>query len=179
MGEPLLQRAGKEIAWALELAKRLARKSQAPDLSVELRALESLEKRMEMVTARVSARVSAKVVAPQSAMPGWIWHPEGKPNDDAPAATRFFRSKFELPVAVSRAQLRIAAADACEVFINGIRVGTHDTWARAAGFSVTEQLQPGTNVLAVRAENKPANSKNPVLDFRQLLFMDIPIQHVR
>ena len=32
------------------------------------------------------------------AAPNWIWYPEGKPAEDAPAAARFFRCRFEVPV---------------------------------------------------------------------------------
>ncbi|MCX6874786.1 MAG: hypothetical protein NTW21_13405, partial [Verrucomicrobia bacterium] len=165
MGEPLMQRAAKEIAWTRELAARLGKKSPAPDMSAELRALDALEKQMKEGV--------AKAAAGQAAMPawgaqpdgkpreGWIWYPEGKPSENAPAATRFFRSKFEVPAAVRVADLRVAADDACEVFLNGTRVGAHDTWSRAAGFSVGNLIKQGSNVLAVRAENKPANSNNP------------------
>lgn len=153
MGEPLLQRGGKEIAWARELAARLARKSPAPDTTAELQELDALEHRME--------GTGAKAPAPQTAMPSWIWYADGKPSEDVPAATRFFRAKFEVPATISRAQVRVAADDACEVFVNGTRIGAHDTWARAVGFAIEKQLLPGTNVIAVRAENKPANSKNP------------------
>lgn len=165
MGEPLMQRATKEIAWTRELAARLGKMSPAPELSAELRALDALEKqRHEGV---------AKAAAGQAAVPawgsdpggkpkeGWIWYPEGKPSENAPVGTRFFRSKFELPAAVRSADLRVAADDACEVFLNGTRVGTHDTWSRAARFAVEKHLKPGANVLAVQAENKPANSANP------------------
>jgi hypothetical protein len=173
MGEPLLDRAAKEVGWARQLAERLSRQAQAPDLSAELKELEALEKRISEGKPRMtritqmglperdtSSSVSS-VQSLASSSPKWIWFPEGKPTEDAPAATRFFRCRFEVPVAVRAAHLRMAADDACEVFLNGTRLGLHETWQRTAVFAVDKLLKPGTNVLAVRAENRPAPSKNP------------------
>ncbi len=154
MGEPLQQRAAKEIAWTQELASRLARKSPPPDLSAELRRLDAVEKRLRDQAAKTSD-------AP-AAMPSWIWFPEGKPHEDAPVAARFFRLKFEVPAGVVQARLRFAVDDAAEAFLNGARVGAHDTWMRAAGFPIEKLLKPGANVVALRAENKAAPvTKNP------------------
>jgi len=165
MGEPLLQRSAKELGWARELAARLAGKLPAAEVAVELRALSGLEERLQGVAAKAAAEAKAMPAwqSPPDGKPseGWIWYPEGKPSENAPAAVRFFRSKFEVPGPVRRAQLSVAADDACEVFLNGTRIGAHDTWQHAARFAVENQLKQGTNVLAVRAENKPANSLNP------------------
>ncbi len=158
MGEPLLPRAVMEIGWARELAERLARLEPAPDLSAELGELEVLEKRL------AELRDHSVLVQPArsaGAMPSWIWFPEGRPVEDAPAETRFFRLRFKVPAKVRAAELRIASDDACEVFLNGTRVGTHETWQRTAVFAAGGFLKTGVNLLAVRAENKPAPTKNP------------------
>jgi hypothetical protein len=61
-----------------------------------------------------------------------------------------------------RAELRVAADDACQVFLNGVALGTHNTWQHPAVFPVEEHLRTGTNVIAVRAENRPAPvQRNP------------------
>jgi hypothetical protein len=158
MGEPLLDRAIKEIAWGRELAERLARGPTPPDLSAELRELDALEKRLAEMGDKPATVPSVESAEP---MPSWIWYPEGKPVEDAPAEARFFRHRFETPAKVVAAELRVAADDACEVFLNGTRVGATNTWQRAAVFHVGEQLQRGGNLIAVRAENSPAPSKNP------------------
>jgi hypothetical protein len=158
MGEPLLERAGKEITWTRELAGRLSRQPNAPDLTVELRELALLEPRLADLRAKPTTPRSPQIV---SATPHWIWYPEGNPVADAPAATRFFRYCFEVASAAREAQLRIAADDACEVFLNGTRLGSHERWQHSAVFSVGKLLKAGTNILAVRAENRPAPSKNP------------------
>ncbi|MCU0977531.1 MAG: hypothetical protein MUF25_00005, partial [Pirellulaceae bacterium] len=158
MGEPLLARASQEIGWTRELARRLGRQPTAPDLSAELRELAALEKRLgELQAAPAPAAASPAA----EAAPNWIWYPEGNATQDAPAATRFFRRRVDLPGEARAAELRVAADDACEVFVNGRRAGSHETWQRTALFAVGPLLKAGDNLLAVRAENRPAPSKNP------------------
>jgi len=158
MGEPLLDRAEKEIAWARELAERLARGPRALDLSAELGELDALEKRLPELRAKPP---TPPAVRGAEAVPSWIWYPEGNPVQDAPAEARYFRCRFTLRAKVRAAELRIAADDACEVYLNGKRVGSNETWQRAAVFSVGGMLDAGDNLLAVRAENRPAPSRNP------------------
>jgi len=158
MGEPLPNRTAKEIAWARELAARLAQSPAPPDLSDELRALDDLQKRLVEMRRQPA---TAPLPADTEPVPSWIWYPEGKPVADAPAEARFFRRRFEVRADVDTAELRIAADDACEVFLNGVRIGVHATWQRAAVFDVAQHLRRGVNLLAVRAENRPAPSKNP------------------
>ena len=139
MGETLLQRAAKEIGWARELARRLTRGDRAPDLSVELAELDALEKRLGEMPGKSTA---APLARSGGASPSWIWFPEGRATEDAPAEARFFRRAFEVPEAgVRRAELRIAADDACEVFLNGARIGANDTWREAAAFAVEKQVK--------------------------------------
>ena len=158
MGEPLLERAAKEIDWAGQLAERLARHPKTPDLSAERAELEALKAQLGPLGARPATVPAPKTVEPA---PQWIWYAEGNPVEDAPAQARFFRFTFDAPAEVRRAELRVAADDYCEVYVNGVRAGVGPTWQRAAVFAVEELLKPGRNVLAVRAENRPAPTKNP------------------
>ena len=158
MGEPLLPRAAKEIAWARQLAERLSGGQKAPDLSAQLNELDALAKRLPELSRRpapVRASESAR------AAPSWIWYPEGKPTEDAPAEVRFFRRRFDVPADVYGAKLRIGVDNACEVYLNGTRVGTQAGWVTMSPFPVGKLLKTGENVLAVRAENMPAPSLNP------------------
>ena len=157
-GQPLLSRTHQEIQWTRHLAARLSQHRPAPDLAAELNDLQSLQQRLEALRNRRDPTESAM---PRQRPPSWIWYPEGRPVEDAPAEARYFRCRFELPKDVRSAVLRIAADDFCEVFLNGARVGAHETWQRAGVFSVEQWLKSGSNVLAVRAENRPAVSKNP------------------
>jgi hypothetical protein len=92
----------------------------------------------------------------------WIWFPEGEPAKDAPAEARFFRRSFEVPKgAITRATLRLTADDKLVAYLNGERLGSHNTWRSVREFNVTKRLRPGKNLLAVRAENVPAPQANP------------------
>jgi len=158
MGQSLLERSAQEIVWARELAARLSKTEQVPDLSAELGKLDVLEKRL--AEARNNP-TRVKSIKRADAMPSWIWYPEGQPSKDAPAESRYFRCRFTLTADVHAAVLRVAADDVCEVFVNGARVGHHPTWARAGVFQVGPLLKTGDNLLAIRAENRPAPHANP------------------
>ena len=156
--KPLAERTAEEIGWARQLAVRLARSAQAPDLRRDLAELDVLEKRLQALGKAPPARPAPAA----EGRPAWIWFPEGRPAQDAPAESRFFRRTFEVPAGrVRQAELCVTADDACEVFLNGLLLGNHGGWNHAATFAIEQQLKPGRNVLAVRAENKPAPSKNP------------------
>jgi hypothetical protein len=98
----------------------------------------------------------------------WIWFPEGNPAQNAPAEKRFFRRSFVLPGgrAIQRAQLRISVDDKFAARLNGGLIGASDpgseTWRTGKQFNnLAHLLKTGTNVLAVVAENMPANRANP------------------
>ncbi|HRR79592.1 MAG TPA: hypothetical protein P5118_05335, partial [Planctomycetota bacterium] len=159
MGEPLLQRAAKEIGWTRSLAQRLAAGGSSLGFAAELGELQTLERRLAALAASPPALPPE---AAAGAVPHWIWFPEGKPIEDAPAEARFFRRTFELPAGeVRRAGLRITADDACEVFVNTAHVASNDTWQRLATVEISKHLRPGRNVLAVKAVNRPFSGKNP------------------
>jgi hypothetical protein len=98
----------------------------------------------------------------------WIWFAEGKPAENAPAAKRFFRRKFEIPAGkeIKSAQLRLSADDRFDVRLNGKAVGTsgagQETWRTGKQFDdIGKLLKSGGNVLAIEAENLPAPGANP------------------
>lgn len=99
---------------------------------------------------------------PQITWGDWIWFPEGDPAKDAPAEARYFRRTFEVPKGpLTRATLRLAVDDKFIAYLNGERLGSHNTWRSFREFNVTKRLQPGKNVLAIRAENTPVTHANP------------------
>jgi hypothetical protein len=157
-GKPLAERTREEIGWTRQLAARLAGAPRAPNLTQELAELAALEKRLRTAPGPMTA---ARTLPAGEGRPAWIWYPEGNPAQDAPAAARFFRLTFQAPAGIRAAELWVAADDACEVLLNGIPVGNHVGWDRAAALAVEKQLRAGKNVLAVRAENRPAQGKNP------------------
>jgi hypothetical protein len=98
----------------------------------------------------------------------WIWFPEGNPAQNAPAEKRFFRRTLVLPQdkVVKSAQLRISVDDRFSARVNGEAVGASDkgadTWRTGKQFNdLARLLRAGTNVVAVMAENMPANGANP------------------
>jgi hypothetical protein len=99
---------------------------------------------------------------PQITWGDWIWFPEGDPAKDAPAEARYFRRTFEIPHGpLTRGTLRLAVDDKFIAYLNGERLGSHNTWRSFREFNITKRLQPGKNVLAVRAENTPVTHANP------------------
>jgi hypothetical protein len=90
----------------------------------------------------------------------WVWFPEGNPAQDAPVARRWFRRTFTLPSGqtVARARLFVSADDWFEVRLNGVNLGAEGNWKTGRQFDdVARLLRGGTNVLAIRANNSPAN----------------------
>ncbi len=158
MGESLVQRSAEEIAWARQLAARMSAVTPTLDLTREVHELDELETRL--ATLRSQPPRPQKSDDPE-ALANWIWYPEGQPAQNAPAAARFFRRRITLPPGVESGVVRVAADDLCEVFVNGVCVGRHDTWARAGVLDIGEHLRAGENVLAIRAQNMPAPSLNP------------------
>jgi hypothetical protein len=89
----------------------------------------------------------------------WIWFPEGNPAQDAPVGKSYYRRVFVLPEGktVAGARMRVSADDAFSAFLNGKPLGSGDDWNNPRQFNdLTHLLKPGTNVLAIVAENKPA-----------------------
>ena len=90
----------------------------------------------------------------------WIWFPEGNPAKDAPTQKRFFRMPFALPEgkAVARARLFVSADDWFAARLNEEKLGSEGNWRTGKQFDdLARLLKRGTNVLAIIAENKPAN----------------------
>ena len=82
MGEPLAERAAKEIVWAEQLADRLSHGVRTPDLSAERVELAALKKRLDDANRPDN---HSQVPAPArraDAAPNWIWYPEGNPTED-------------------------------------------------------------------------------------------------
>ncbi|MGQ9462412.1 MAG: family 78 glycoside hydrolase catalytic domain [Candidatus Fervidibacter sp.] len=90
----------------------------------------------------------------------WIWTTEGKPRQEAPAGTRFFRRAFSLPSdrKIARARVLITVDDQFALFVNGTEVARSDgkgfAWQRPQTVEVTAYLRSGENVLAVAATNE-------------------------
>ncbi|HZM02184.1 MAG TPA: DUF4038 domain-containing protein, partial [Candidatus Saccharimonadales bacterium] len=94
----------------------------------------------------------------------WIWFPEGNPAVNAPAEKRFFRRTFVLTAdrEVTGARLRAAADNKFMARLNGAKIGGGDDWSNPRQFNdLARLLKPGTNILAIEAENLPYSGNNP------------------
>jgi alpha-L-rhamnosidase len=81
----------------------------------------------------------------------WIWFPESNP----PAAKRWFRKEFDLPVdaKIKSAKLDFTADNEFALFINGKAAASGTDWRSPESTDITSLLMPGRNLLAVEATN--------------------------
>ena len=86
----------------------------------------------------------------------WIWYPEGKPNEVAPAGTRYFRRQFSLPTRkrITTATLNATCDNGFMLFVNGVQAGQGTNWSQPPKFEIKELLIAGTNTLAIAATNE-------------------------
>lgn len=89
----------------------------------------------------------------------WIWLGAGAPANVAPAGDRFFRVSFDIPQAsrVVKAVCVMAADREFELFVNGVHAGKGDNVRLPEIIEVASLIKPGSNVIAVRAQNEGAN----------------------
>jgi hypothetical protein len=92
----------------------------------------------------------------------WIWHREGNPAASAPVGKRYFRRVLTLPegAGIESAQAILTADNAFELWVNGRKAGAGDNFHLLYALDVAALLRPGTNVLAVAAENT-SDAPNP------------------
>ncbi|MDZ4851606.1 MAG: PQQ-dependent sugar dehydrogenase [Pirellulaceae bacterium] len=81
----------------------------------------------------------------------WIWA-ASIPTNQAPKGAVYFRKSIQLSV-LEKAQLQIGANDAYEVYVNGKRAGSGRKSEQIDTIDLTSYVQPGDNIIAVRAEN--------------------------
>lgn len=81
----------------------------------------------------------------------WIWSPE-HPAGSVPEGSCYFRKFFTVDQPLS-GELRIAADDEYEVFLNGRRIGTGKSTEVLDLYDVNSLLRSGQNLLAVRVTN--------------------------
>ena len=96
-------------------------------------------------------------LAPETANPleqaKWIWQREGNPAASAPVGKRFFRRSFVSDGQVASARVYMTADNAFALWVNGRPAGMGDNFHVNYELDVAPFLKPGTNVLAVAADN--------------------------
>jgi hypothetical protein len=84
----------------------------------------------------------------------WIWFQEGNPASSAPVATRYFRRTVNLPDGkISAARISLTADNGFTLWLNGNELGGGNNFHQVHQYDVAGLLKPGTNVIAVLAEN--------------------------
>ncbi len=82
----------------------------------------------------------------------WIWtpqHAKGK----VPEVACYFRKTFTAQAPI-RVQATIAADDEYELFVNGTKVGTGNSFRTLDEYNVTEHIKTGRNTIAVKVTNR-------------------------
>ncbi len=74
----------------------------------------------------------------------------------------YFRRVLDLP-ATEQAYIEFEATETCEVFLNGLRVGSSRGTGAKEKADVSSTVRPGKNTLAIRATNR--NRPNPSISF--------------
>ncbi len=104
--------------------------------------------------AHPAGAVGARELGPPAAR--WIWFPEGQPAQHAPAGSRYFRGRFDLPAAppITCAQFSFDADDTGTLYVNGrLALAKETGWTDFATVDVTDLLKPGRNTFAVEGRN--------------------------
>ena len=88
----------------------------------------------------------------------WIWTPVQKAGA-IPNGACFFRRTFEVSRTKSKSILEIAADDSFEAYVNGQPVGRGEGWRHFTQFDISDHVQSGKNVVAVKVVNlKPGDA---------------------
>ncbi len=95
--------------------------------------------------------------------PKWIWNSTDDPRS-IPVGDSFFRRVMDLPE-LEKALIEVQADDACEVFVNGRRIGTTTTSRTIERFDVSTSMKSGKNLIAVRASNRSGNTAGLSIGF--------------
>ncbi|GMW03372.1 MAG: hypothetical protein AMXMBFR84_45060 [Candidatus Hydrogenedentota bacterium] len=86
----------------------------------------------------------------------WIWYPEADVTLPAPPGKRYFRREFALPEnsTLRSAQVVMTADNSFVLYVNGMEAASGDNLNEIYSIDVAPFVLPGSNILAVLAENK-------------------------
>ncbi len=96
----------------------------------------------------------------------WIWTSNETPAKDAPNRRSYFRKTFDLPKGrkILSARLRFAGTTHVETQINGVPAGVGFEWHNGSQSNDRAHLlKPGSNVLTIWCEHRPATGDKPGL----------------
>ncbi|MEX0771136.1 MAG: DUF1549 domain-containing protein, partial [Balneolaceae bacterium] len=102
----------------------------------------------------------------------WIWYDARVDGRQSlpPPGTYYFRHAFDLPAEsqIEDARLLISVDEAFELYVNGTLAGRGEDWRQVGHMDVTQHLENGENLLAVKGENggTTANPAGILLNLR-------------
>jgi putative heme-binding domain-containing protein len=99
--------------------------------------------------AKDKGKRAAAPAATTGATPQWIWLGEAKDNQ----AVYFRKEITGVNNRTGSARLYLAADNAAEVFVNGVKVVENKAWDDPTFIDIRKHLSVGRNTLAIRAEN--------------------------
>jgi len=88
----------------------------------------------------------------------WLWltsEENVNAQNALPVGTVYFRKTLILPddAKIRQAKIVLTADDRFSLYLNGREIGQGQPWSQARVYTVTQQMKPGKNVLAVEAVN--------------------------
>ncbi|MDQ2843546.1 MAG: glycoside hydrolase family 78 protein [Acidobacteriota bacterium] len=79
----------------------------------------------------------------------WIWLPGEDANQHVTPGERFFRYELNLDAVPKAAFFLVAGKDSMRAYVNGIQVGSGNTWGTFDVLDILGKLKPGANTIAV------------------------------
>jgi len=87
----------------------------------------------------------------------WIWDPRFKVII-GPGDHYYFRRKFDIPAyKVVSGTIKVTAVNEYELYVNGSYIGRGQSWADAESYSISNYLNSGANVIAIKVINRYAD----------------------
>src|SRR3954454_13470169 len=89
----------------------------------------------------------------------------------------WYRTSFELSsfLGTKHVLLKFGAVDYfCEVFVNGLSVGTHEGGYTPFSFDITSAVHPGLNEMMIRVIDPPMNEAENRALFPVMMYNEIP-----
>lgn len=110
----------------------------------------------------------------------WLWYPGENGATSAPAATRYFRTSFDLPL---NKQLEDAVEwslgdNRIGLWVNGKNVSNAHGFESLRPFNITTALKPGTNIIGIAGTNN-ASGPAAIAHCLTLHFKDGSVQKIR
>ena len=112
----------------------------------------------------------------RSARVGLSWNVQFEDLRDYMGAA-WYRLRFELPQSrdTRHVLLKFGAVDYfCEVFVNGLTIGTHEGGYTPFSFEITSAVHPGLNDLMIRVIDPPMDEAENRALFPEMMYNEIP-----